>query len=294
MWDRIVSATSKKYFSMPMFGAGRVTRPVARVRARRPHEVAAVGVDVVGELDALVRVRDPVLVADLRLGGLERPGERLARAGRARAGEAVEERADRVVAVEVDAPRVAVGHVVARRGRRAVVRQVLALHAVVVERGVAAVRVRDREDEDVELVDVLLGRRVRRVVADQPLGGLQAGDRRDPLTRVLLAVQVDADRVVGAVLADPVHLLLERAADDVARVRADERRRGGGEAAGPVDRAAAHVVRELDLRRRVVRPAGRARRRPGTCAPRSPRRRPCRRCRGTSWRSPARSRPDRR
>ena len=29
MWDRIVSATSKKYFSMPMFGAGRVTRPAA-------------------------------------------------------------------------------------------------------------------------------------------------------------------------------------------------------------------------------------------------------------------------
>ena len=28
MRDRIVSATSKKYFSMPMFGAGAVTRPL--------------------------------------------------------------------------------------------------------------------------------------------------------------------------------------------------------------------------------------------------------------------------
>ncbi len=27
MCDRIVSATLKKYFSMPMFGAGSVTRP---------------------------------------------------------------------------------------------------------------------------------------------------------------------------------------------------------------------------------------------------------------------------
>ena len=29
MCDRIVSATSKKYFSTPMFGAGSVTRPAS-------------------------------------------------------------------------------------------------------------------------------------------------------------------------------------------------------------------------------------------------------------------------
>ena len=117
----------------------------------------------------------------------------------------------------------------------------------------AAVRVGRREDEDVEPVDVLLGRRVRGVVAQEPLGGLEARDVGDPLTGVLLAVEEDADRVVRAVLADPVHLLGERALLDVARVRADERpgrvgRRG--EAAGPVDRAAAQVVRQLHLRAR--------------------------------------------
>ena len=115
---------------------------------------------------------DPVLVLDLRLGGLRRAREGLARAARARAVVAVEQRADRVVAVEVDAPGVAVADAAGGGGDRAVVLHVLALHAAVVERRVAAVGVDRREDEDVELVDVLLGRRVRRVVADQALGGL--------------------------------------------------------------------------------------------------------------------------
>ena len=232
MCDRIVSATLKKYFSMPMFGAGSVTRPGLDVRARRPHEVAAVRVDVVRELDALERVADPVLVLDLGLGGLRDAREHLARAGGAGAGVAVEQRADGVVAVEVDAPGLPVADAAGGGRDRAVALHVLALHAVVVERVVAAVRVGRREDEDVELVDVLLGRRVGRVVAHEPLGGLEARDRGDPLAGVLLAVEEHADRVVRAVLADPVHLLRERALLDVARVRPDERRAtaGGGRA----------------------------------------------------------------
>ena len=47
------------------------------VRAWRPHEIAAVGVEVDRELDVRERVRDPVLVADLRLGHLRRAGEGL-------------------------------------------------------------------------------------------------------------------------------------------------------------------------------------------------------------------------
>ena len=119
------------------------------VRARRPHEVAAVGVDVVRELDALERVRDPVLVPDLRLGRLARTGERLAGAARARAVVAVEQRADRVVAVEVDAPLEPRAGAAGGLRDRAVVRQVLALDGVLVERRVATVRVDRRDDEDV-------------------------------------------------------------------------------------------------------------------------------------------------
>ena len=74
---------------------------------------------------------------------------------------------------------------------------------------------------------------------------------------MLLAVEVHADRVVRAVLADPVDLHVERALGDVARVGAHERRRGGGGAAGPVDSAAAQVVRQLHL---GGREGGRARR----------------------------------
>ena len=188
------------------------------VRARRPHEVAAVRVDVDRELDLREGVRDPQLVLHLGLGAFERAGERVAgAAGRRRAVVAVEDGADGGVAVEVDAPVVAVADVAAGRAGRAVVGHVAALGAEVVERVVAAVRVRRRQDEDVEVVDVGLGRRVRRVVLDEPLGGLQARDRGDPLTGVLLAVDVDAGLGARAVLADAQDALVERPALDVRR-----------------------------------------------------------------------------
>ena len=122
---------------------------------------------------------------------------------------AVEGRADAVVAVEVDAPRGPRQRVLEGL-RQAVVDHVAALVVVVVERVVAAVRVDRRDDEDVEVVDQFLRLRVDRVVAQQPLRRLQAGDRGDPLTRVLLAVDEDADLRPAAILADPQHLHLER------------------------------------------------------------------------------------
>ena len=121
-----------------------------------------------------------------------------------------------------------------------------------------AVRVDDREDEDVELVDVLLRRRVGRVVANEPLRGLEARDRRHPLAGVLLAVEEDADRVVAPVLADPVHLLVERAPLDVPRIGPDEGRGRSGDIAGPVHRAAAQAVAQPHLRARERRPIRRA------------------------------------
>ena len=114
-----------------------------------------------------------------------------------RARVAVEQRADGAVAVEVDAPVVAVADVAARLAEHAVVRHVAALGAEVVERVVTAVRVHRRQDEDVEVVDVGLGGGIGRVVAHEPLGRLQARDRGDPLTRVLLAVDEHAG--LGAV-----------------------------------------------------------------------------------------------
>ena len=49
------------------------------------------------------------------------------------------------------------------------------------------------------------------VVAQQLLRGLEARQRRRPLTRVLLAVEEDADLRAVAPLPDPQHVLLERA-----------------------------------------------------------------------------------
>ena len=219
MRDRTVSATSKKYRSTPMFGARQRDPARHLVRPRRPHEVAAVRVDVHRELDVRERVHDPVLVADLGLGLLERAREHVARAGRVGAVVAVEQRADGVVAVEVDADRVAVGRrpPVTAAGGRAVVDHVAALGLEVVQRVVPAVRVDRGDDEDVEVVDQLLRRRIGRVVTDQPFAGLQARDRRHPLASVLLAVDEDADLRTVAHLADPQHLHLERPALHVRR-----------------------------------------------------------------------------
>ena len=228
---------------------GRALTAVRQVRARRPHEVAAEAVDVVREPDVLERVRDPELVLDLRLGGLGRPGERFAGAVDRRTDVAVDERPERVVAVHVRAPGVPGGGVVERLGdpsweqvrpRRPEIRRVrvvglepadhapvghrLPLAVEVVDRVVPAVRVRGREDEDVELVDQLPRRLVDPVVPEQLLRGLETGQRRRPLTGVLLAVEEDADAaavdaLVGAVarpvLADPQHEVLERPARNV-------------------------------------------------------------------------------
>ena len=216
MRARIFSPASKKYFSMPMFGAGAVTRPSSDVGARRPHEVAAVGVDVVGELDVRERVRDPLLVLDLRLGVLRRAGVRRRWCSSSTRRSSRRTASTRVVAVEVDAPGVAGGRVgVARDG--AVVGHVLALRVEVVHRVVAAVRVDVRQDEDLDVVQQLLGLGVRGVVAHEPLGGLDAGQARRPLASVLLAVEEDADLGAVADGADAVHALLERAALHVRR-----------------------------------------------------------------------------
>ena len=218
----------------------RALAAVGQVGARRPHEVAAEAVDVVGELDVVERVGDPQLVADLGLGGLGRPGEHIARARVRRADVAVEERRERVVAVEVDAPGVARARVVGgvrRTGLRvdprgpevrgglvvallaaddAVVGEVAPLEVEVVDRVVRAVGVRRRQDEDVEVVDEPAGRRVDRVVAQQLLGRLQARQRRRPLAGVLLAVEEDADPGAVALLSDPHDGVAERPARHVA------------------------------------------------------------------------------
>ena len=168
MCDRIVSATSKKYFSMPMFGAGSVSRPAVFVRARRPHEVAAVGVDVVRELDALERV--------------ERSSARCGISG----SEASNGPANVSLVQFVLAPakpsksvpivllrlrsvphelRLATSWLDSWSPEQWSVR-FLRCTEVLVERGVGhRPGSTDREDEHVEAVDVLLGRRVRRVVA---------------------------------------------------------------------------------------------------------------------------------
>ena len=110
-------------------------------------------------------------------------------------------------------------------GRRRIVRLLAADDAVVghvapllrevVHRVVRPVRVRGRQDEDVEVVDELPRPRVDRVVAEQLLGGLEAGQRRRPLACVLLAVEEHADLRSVAVLADPHHGVLERPPLDV-------------------------------------------------------------------------------
>ena len=179
----------------------------------------------------------------------DRAGEHLADARGRRADVAVGQGAERVVAVHVDAPGVPGRRVVERlrdasgervRPRRPEVRRVRvvglepadhapvrhrpALLREVVHRVVRPVRVRRREDEDVELVDELARRLVDPVVPEQLLRGLEARQRRRPLTGVLLAVEEDADAppvdplvgaVAGPVLPDPHHEVLERPALDV-------------------------------------------------------------------------------
>ena len=66
-------------------------------------------------------------------------------------------------------------------------------------------------------------RGVDRVVAEQLLGGLEAGQRRRPLAGVLLAVEEHADLRAVTLLADPHHRVLERTARDV-RVRRSSRK----------------------------------------------------------------------
>ena len=116
----------------------------------------------------------------LGLGQLGRALERVADAARRRAVVAVEARPDAVVAVQVDAPGVAPARIGVRV--RAVVRHVPPLRGEVVEAVVRAVRVVRRDQEDVGVLDDLLGRRVGRVVAHEPLGGLER-DRRSAPTR---------------------------------------------------------------------------------------------------------------
>ena len=271
MRARIFSPASKKYFSMPMFGAGRGDASRHHVGARRPHEVAAEGVDVVRELDVRERVHDPLLVLDLRLGVLARAVVDVAGAARRRAEVAVERRVLAVVAVEVDAPGVAGGRVADAEGRGAVVGHVAALGGEVVHRVVAAIRVDVRHDEDLDLVHQLLGVGVRRVVLDEPLGGLDAAQAGGPLASVLLAVEEHAD--LGAVPngADAVHALLERAArhvrrrvEEVVQVDLGPRLHGGGpgvvaEGRGRDERrgCGVGVDRRDDLGRRAGGRAGR-------------------------------------
>ncbi len=102
---------------------------------------------------------------------------------RRRAVVAVEAGADAEVAVEVHAPRVAavrIGVAV-----RAVVGHVPPLGGEVVEAVVRPVRVVRRDQEDVGVLDDVLGRRVVRVVAHQPLGGLERDRHRHPLAGVV-------------------------------------------------------------------------------------------------------------
>ena len=237
---------------------------VRQVRARRPHEVAAEAVDVVRELDVRERVRDPELVLDLGLGRL-RTGPRTRRWCTSTTRRCSRRRSSPTVLLrfrstphrlreagsvltygtplsglrprrpEVGRERV-VGLLAALD---AVVRQVAPLHVEVVHRVVGAVRVRRRQDEDVEVVDQLARAPVDRVVAQQLLGGLQARQRRRPFTRVLLAVEEDADLRAVALLADAHDRVLERPALDVVVVRSAV----SGSPTGRPSRAAARCPR---------------------------------------------------
>ena len=151
-----------------------------RVGAGRPHEVAAGRVDVVRELDVLERVLDPDLVPGLGLGELEQAGGVAAGAARARrALEAVEDRADGEVAVDVDAVAVAVGRVAEVLGARRVrsSRGPCWCGAASRRSSGHAVAVDLREDEDVQVVDERRGLGVGAVVAHEALRGLEADAR---------------------------------------------------------------------------------------------------------------------
>ena len=155
----------------------------------------------------------------------------------------------------------------------AVVGEVAALEVEVVDRVVRAVGVGRRQDEDVEVVDEAAGRRVDRVVAQQLLGRLQAGQRRRPLAGVLLAVEEDADPGAVAPLSDPHDGVAERSTRHVAVGRRSEEvgqvdlgPGGDGAAPGvaavglgdePGVRRRAGVDRGHDLSRRAHRRAAR-------------------------------------
>ena len=137
----------------------------------------------------------------------------------------------------------------------------LALAVEVVHRVVRPVRVRRREDEDVEVVDELPRRLVDRVVPEQLLRGLEARQRRRPLAGVLLAVEEDADAtavdalvgaVAGPVLADPHHEVLERAALHV-RVRRRREEVGQVDLRPRLDDARSRVA-AVRLRDELARP----------------------------------------
>ena len=199
--------------------------------------------------------------------------ERVADAARRRAVVAVEAGPDAVVAVEVHAPGVAAARIGVRV--RAVVGHVPALGREVVERVVRAVRVVRRDQEDVGVLDDVLGRRVVRVVREQPLGGLERDRHRHPLTGVVGRLDEHARLGAVTVLADPQRadrvrparhlargragaLLVEEVGEDDRRRRRrhDARARVGAVRVGAVDQArGARLDRGRDLRRR----AGRAR-----------------------------------
>ena len=166
---------------------------VVLVGARRPHEVPAVGVDVVHELDVRERVHDPRLVARLRLGVLARPSVGLVRAVGGRAGVPVEESSTRRCCGSCRRPsRRARGRVGVARHRAVVDGSVLRWTLLVVHRVVRAVRVGVRRDEHLDVVQQLLRLRVGGVVFDELVRRLQAGEARGPLASVLLAEQEDA------------------------------------------------------------------------------------------------------
>ena len=115
----------------------------------------------------------------LGLGELEQAGGVAARAAGARALEAVEDRADGEVAVDVDAVVVAVGRVaeVLGAGRVVAVRGHVGAARRVVDRVVHAVAVDLRDDEDLQAVDERRGLGVGPVVAHEALRGLEADAR---------------------------------------------------------------------------------------------------------------------
>ena len=161
---------------------------------------------------------EPDDVLALRLGQLRRALVGVVDAARRRAVVAVEAGRDAVVAVQVDAPRVAaarIGVVV-----RAVVGHVPPLGGEVVEAVVRPVRVVRRDQEDVGVLDDVLGRRVARVVAHEPLGGLERDRRRHPLARVVLRLDQHAGLGAVAELADPQRADRVRAARHLAGRRA--------------------------------------------------------------------------